>query len=246
MKKHIIPFLLIAIFFNSCSHYYYVPNVQNVSLFREKDEFRISALYGGGDESVTGEVQAAYAITDKIGVAANYMHASGGDNSENNFGKGNYFEGAVGYFKPIRKSGVFEVYGGLGGGGQQHEYQSIYDNDYFGKADLSCFKIYLQPSYGFTFNWIDIAFSTRLNRVSYTNIDYNIHENTYIIDDLESLSVKGHYFIEPAVTLRAGWKNIKAQVQFVYSDYLNNPKLYVFEEMHMSIGLYIAIAERYK
>jgi hypothetical protein len=34
-------------------------------------------------------------------------------------------------------------------------------------------------------------------------------------------------------------------VQYVYSGYLNNPKLYTFEEGHISIGLYIAIAKRY-
>lgn len=246
MKKNVILFLLISFLFSSCTHYYYVPNVQNVPLFREKNEFRIAAHYGGGDESVAGEVQAAYAITDKMGVAANYIHASGGHDSKNNFGKGNYIEGAVGYFKPVEKSGVFEIYGGLGGGGQHHEYNSNYSNDSFGKADLSFFKIYLQPSYGFTFNWIDVAFSTRLNRVSYTNIDNYVYNNNYVSDDLHSLSDKGHYFIEPAVTLRAGWKNIKAQVQAVYSGYLNNPKLDVFEEVHLSVGLYITLAKRYK
>jgi hypothetical protein len=246
MKKIATSTLFLAVLLSSCSHYYYVPNVQNVPLFKEKDEFRISAHYGGGDESVTGEIQTAYAITDKIGVAANYMHASGGNVSENDFGKGNYFEGAVGYFKPVSKSGVFEVYGGLGGGGQHHEYQNHYDLSFSGDADLSCFKIYVQPAYGLTFNWLDVAFSTRLSRVSYTNIEYSIYENPNIVNELESLSGKGHFFIEPGITLRGGWKNIKAQVQYVYSGYLNNPKLYTFEEGHISIGLYIAIAKRYK
>jgi len=51
-----------------------------------------------------------------------------------------------------------------------------------------------------------------------------------------------HFFLEPAITLRLGWKNVEAQIQFVYSSYLNNPMLYFNEEVHISIGLQIALS----
>jgi hypothetical protein len=45
MKQLTASFFLLAIFC-SCSHYYYVPSVQNVPLFREKNEYRFSGTYG--------------------------------------------------------------------------------------------------------------------------------------------------------------------------------------------------------
>jgi len=40
MKKQLIALLFLPVLFCSCSHYYYVPNSQNVPLFREKNEYR--------------------------------------------------------------------------------------------------------------------------------------------------------------------------------------------------------------
>ncbi|MCX6255020.1 MAG: hypothetical protein NTV31_11165, partial [Bacteroidia bacterium] len=92
----------------------------------------------------------------------------------------------------------------------------------------------------------DIALSTRICRLSFTNIYKNIYGNTDLVNELNTLSNKNHLFLEPAVTLRGGWKNVKVQFQAAYSGYLNNPELYFGEEYHISIGLYVAIAERYK
>ncbi|MCX6253680.1 MAG: hypothetical protein NTV31_04295, partial [Bacteroidia bacterium] len=126
-------------------------------LFREKNEYRLSGTYGEGDESICAEVQAAYSITDKIGVMTDFMSARGGNVSGKNYGKGNYLDGAIGYYKPTGKTGVFEIYGGLGGSNQYHEYTSAYYNQYNGTSDLSFIKLYIQPSFGFTFNVFDIA-----------------------------------------------------------------------------------------
>lgn len=51
------------------------------------------------------------------------MSAKGGDVSDDNedWGKGNYLEAALGYYKPIGKCSVFEIYGGGGGGNQHHQ-----------------------------------------------------------------------------------------------------------------------------
>lgn len=235
----------------SCSHYYYVPNVQNVPLFREKNEYRISGIYAGGNETTCAEVQAAYSVTGKIGIMADFMTAKGGNVSENNWGKGNYFEGAIGYYKPLGKSGVFEIYGGLGGSTQHHEYTILnynggaISNSYGGEADLSFLKAFVQPSIGLTSKTFDIAVSTRISRVSFTNIDNSIYENPDLYTRVNTLSDKSHLFFEPCATVRGGWKYVKVQLQASYSGYLNRPKLYFGEESHISIGIYIAIAGRY-
>lgn len=109
MKKITTTFFL-AVMFCSCSHYYYVPNVQNVPLFREKNEYRLSGTYGFGTETSCLEVQGAYSVTSNFGIMTNFMSAKGIENSEESWAKGTYLDVAIGYYKPLLKSGVFEIY----------------------------------------------------------------------------------------------------------------------------------------
>jgi hypothetical protein len=169
---------------------------------------------------------------------ADFMSASGGNISSHNYGKGNYFDGAVGYYKPLGKYGVFEVYGGIGHSKQHHEYNNSYYDPKTGKADLSFLKFYIQPSIGFTSDYFDIAVSTRISRVTFNNIENNIAGSTDEYDKLYFLADKSHLFLEPGITVRAGWKSVKVQVQAVYSGYLNDPNLYIGEKYHISLGLY--------
>ena len=223
----------------SCSHYYYVANIQNVPLFREKNEVHLSGGYAVGDESQSIEVQSAYSLSKQIGIMANYMHAWGGNVSEKDYGRGYYIDGAIGYFKPVGKYGVFEIYGGFGGSGQHHEFTS---GSY---ADLSFVNLFIQPSFGFTFDWFDAAVSLRICNISYTDIK-NFAAGSDDYAEINALKDKGHPFAEPAFTLRAGWKNIKLQFQASYAANLNSPTLYFGEEAHISFGLYFTLANRFK
>jgi hypothetical protein len=254
MKKLTASFLL-TILFCSCSHYYYVPNVQNVPLFREKNEYRFSGAYGLGTETSCMELQGAYSITRNLGVMSNFMYAKGIDNHDDSWGKGTYLDAAIGYYKPIKKSGVFEIYSGVGGSTQQHQYRSeIFDssNPYNGNlsagtSDLSFIKIFFQPSIGMTFNGFEFAFSTRFNNLTFINIDNNIDKlsNKNEFDRLNSTAqIKNFMFFEPALTIRGGWKYCKVQLQGATASYLNNGR-YHFDQYHLTIGLNIAIAKRY-
>lgn len=237
MKILKLPALFSCVFLCSCTHYYYVANIQNVPLFREKDEVHLSGGYAIGDESQSIELQSAYSVSKHIGIMANYTHAWGGDQAEDDYAKGYYIDGAAGYFKPIGKYGVFEIYGGFGGSGQHHQFSpSSY-------ADLSFIKLYIQPSFGFTFDWFDAAVSLRLCNISYTDIrNYAVGSDYYA--EINALDDKGHPFAEPSITLRAGWKNIKLQFQASYAANLNSPTLYFGEEAHFSLGLHFTIANR--
>ncbi len=254
MRIPSLPLLLLAALLQGCSHYYYVPNIQPVPLFKEKNELRFSGAYGGGMESNCLELHTAWSPTDKVGLMAGYMHAGGGDVEERDFGKGNYVEGAVGYYRPIEKYGVFEAYGGLGGGKQHHEYTRYRYNDntgaysdvYDGYADISLVKLYIQPSFGFTHSIVDAAFSSRLCFISFTDVDNHVSADNYEFDDISALTDKKYWYLEPAITLRAGWNNIKAQFQFCYSANLNSPRIFTGEEAHVSVGVYIILANRLK
>lgn len=244
-RKPIMTVLFLTVLLSSCSHYYYVANVQNVPLFKEKNELRLSGTYGEGDETRCLEIQTAYSVTDNIGVMADFMSASGGDISSKNYGKGNYFEGAIGYYRPTGKYGVIEIYTGLGGSNQHHEYSSTDYNDYHGSSDLSFIKFFVQPSFGLTFNALEIALSTRAGSLSYYNINNKISGDVNRYYDLNTVANKNHFILEPAATLRAGWKYVKVQAQVGYAGIVNRPGLDFGEEWHITIGLNIALAKRY-
>jgi hypothetical protein len=244
MKKRTIIIQCASVILCSCSHYYYVSNVQNVPLFREKNEYRAGGGFSFGDESQCIEIQAAYAAGNNIGIMGNFMAAWGGDASDHDYGKGTYIDGGIGYFRPVGELMSFEFYGGMGGSSQHHEYSglgysqgTIYSQNY-GTSDLSFIKFFAQPSFGLRHNVFDVAVSTRINSVSYTSIGNYVSGNSYEYEELNQLGDKTHFFLEPAFTLRCGWKNIKIQLQGSYAGYLNNPKLYFGEEAHLSVGFY--------
>jgi hypothetical protein len=246
MKK--ILTLLTAGILIGCAHYYYVPNVQNVPLFKQKNEYRLSVISGFGESSFSKEIEAAYSITNHFGVMANFISAKDLENDEYSWGKGNYIEGAAGYFKPFGKSKVFEIYGGFGGSKQNHQYRpELIDTIYnAGTSELSFTRLFLQPSIGLTFSIFDIAFSTRMCWLSFNNannqIDRKLNEQEF--DKFNSLvNDKNFIFFEPALTIRGGWKYVKVQLQGEIDSYFNNGKNY-FDDFHVSIGLFAAISAR--
>jgi len=245
----------LAVIFCSCSHYYYVPNVQNVPLFKEKNEYRLSGSYGLGTETSCLEVQGAYSVTGNFGIMTNFMAAKGIENSAESWAKGTYLDAAIGYYEPLLKSGVFEIYGGVGGSKQHHQYRSkIYDpsnpahnNFNAGTSDESFIKIFIQPSIGMTFKGFEFAFSTRFNRLSFNKMEnkIDITSNKYEFDKLYATARhKNFLFFEPALTIRGGWQYLKVQLQGATASYLNNEH-YQFDQFHISVGLNVAIAKRF-
>jgi len=249
MNKFTTIALSSSILFSSCIHVYYVPNVQNVPLFKEKNEYRFSGSLGSSATITQFDVQAAYSVTDNIGIMVDYMTAKEYDSESNIFYyNGNNFGGAIGYFKPIKAAGVFEIYGGLGGGKQHHEYKEFFSlTKIAGTSELSHFKLYVQPSFGFTKNVIDIALSTRFTRLSFPKVSTSPGlVGKYEYWEVHSLNDKSHFLIEPAVTLRAGFKNVKAQIQYMHVERLTEHRYDFHSPATISIGIYIALGERLK
>jgi hypothetical protein len=252
LRKTTIATLFITVCLSGCTHYYYVANVQNVPLFKEKNEIRLSGEYGFGDYSECAEVQAAYSLNKNLGIMTNFMSAKGGSVSGKDYGKGYYFDGAIGYFKTINNHGVFEIYGGLGGSSQHHQYsgtnfnQGSFSREYYGSSDLSFIKLFIQPSFGLTFNIFDIALSTRICSLSFNNTDNDITGNSNLYNDLNSTANRSYLFLEPAFTIRGGWKYLKVQFQVAVANVFDKPDLFFVEQPHISVGLYTSIATRYK
>ena len=242
MSKNII-IIFFLFMLTSCFRTYYIPRTLNVPLFKEKNEFRAfvaaSDVFPKGGGISTTEIQAAYSITNKFAIMANYMSAIGGNKSTFEWGKGTYMDAAFGYYKSIKNHGVFEVFGGVGSSKQYHEY-SYGDEGKRGTSELSFIKYFIQPSIGLTHSGVDIAFTSKLSNISFYNIKIDINES-----DVEEISKnRNSILFEPAITIRGGWKYVKLQMQILVSRNLTNPNLN-FEKGGVNFGLSFAFAKRF-
>jgi hypothetical protein len=230
MKK-ICP-LCICGLLTSCTHYYYVPNVQNVPLFHEASEVRLTGSVGGGEESSCAEFQGAVSFSDHFAMVGNFMHA---ENSENKAAQGNLVELGGGYFKPVTEHFVFELYSGAGYSDQIHHY------DEKSWSTLNFTRFFAQPSIGFSHNAVDLIFSARIQSAIFSNI----HDNTDMNEGVGSLKESPVLnSIEPAFTMRFGWKYVKAQFQYLCV--IPDGHRSIIELTHLSFGLQVAIAQRFR
>ena len=174
--------------FAGCASGLYAPNMQNVPLFQEKNEIRINAAYGITDADNAVELQLAYAPTANIGIQANAL-----------------LHGYDFYLSKFNnKHWVFETYGLLGLG------QAFPAFSYYKEGYKQYGKFSLQPAIGFTAKGFDAALSARasylLNDVAWKRIDENS-------DEYGKYYKSNSFLIEPAITLRGGWKYVKLQTQ---------------------------------
>ncbi len=247
MKKVPYPvFLVVYALLTGCSypHYFYSPNAQNVPLFSESNILAGNVAGSLGIVNNSLEIQGAYSLPAGIALTANFM-TGGNDNSSESLkdnSKNSYFEGAVGYYKPIQSIGVFEIYGGYGTGSQQHTFTYVIYNDPWewitvpdGSASLKFSKVFVQPDVGIKIKWFEAAVSCRISVLNFNKIENNGSE--YHSGDLMLLEqFNPPWLLEPAVTIRAGAKSVKAQIQIVTAKNLTNSDM-KFEDLRYNFGL---------
>jgi hypothetical protein len=250
---------LCLIFTTGCHQLYYVPSMQNVPLFREKNDFQMAGSYSMGSESQNAELQTAYSITNHLGITANLMKSKIGSYERKNFVSGMNYDVSIGYYMPVGSKSVFEVYSGYGRNKQHHGYShSGYNSttgtdEYFsdGDAYLKYRKVYFQPAFGLSTDRFDLAGSIRLSHLWYTHIAYDVVDHNEDILLMEMLKDQDHFIIEPAITIRTGWRYIKFQFQASYAEYLNDldeeDDYYDFVEgPHISCGFYLTLSNRWR
>ncbi|WP_375448317.1 hypothetical protein [uncultured Fibrella sp.] len=186
----------------------YTPNALNVPLLQEQGEIKLLVA--------PNNYQAAYAVTDKIGIIANGRVATSANSSTINGAADNFdakntvFEAGVGYYGRTGRNLTYELYGG--GGISQvgfHGTGSSVGKNY----DVSGMKFFVQPNIGFTSRGFDIAFSTRLSGLQFSTATGNYTATDLKNNDLDGLAKSTHLFLEPAITLRGGYKYVKLQMQ---------------------------------
>ncbi len=181
--------------------------------------------------------------------------------------KQQYVEFGSGYFKPIKKQGIFEIYAGIGlGKTLTNRTTSINDSSLNMSADFT--RFFLQPSYTFFSNdIIEVAFSMRYSALKFHNVSnpVPIYDKDYSY--MYGINEPLYHFIEPVATCRIGHKRIKGYIQGGFSYLLNNSGHDVFvtgssssvtysrtvksglllnNPFILGFGISINIAERYK
>lgn len=244
-----VPFLLILAFIaGSCSHSYYVSNVQNVPLFEGRNELSLSGSLASGTDATSAELQATYSLTDRLGLTGDYMNALSGNVEDRNYSTENFFSFGAGYYEPVNDVVSFAIYGGVGNSVQHHEYTSEFyeistgssTNEYKGSSEVKYMKYYLQPQVGFRHKYVQFGISTRLSMLDYYNI---VDNSTLASGSLNEIGSLNHIYFEPAFTLRAGGEVVKFQFQAAFSakfrdiDYAE----YRHDFAHFSMGVYFTI-----
>jgi hypothetical protein len=239
------PALTALMMFSSCTypHYYHSPNMMTVPLFNKGGEWSTMLAGSFGSVNPSFEMQTAFSFPAHIALGINYM-TGGKDNSGDYYtdlSKNHYFEGFGGFYTSFQKIGVFEFYAGYGEGNEQHTF-AYNDWDWGGGSwiqdgdgEMKFSRIFFQPDIGLRTKFIEGAFSLRLSRIDFKEIEY--HNTYYRLNELKLLqSHPDSWLIEPGITFRGGHDPLKFQIQALFSMNPSNPDL-SFERFRFNIGL---------
>ncbi|HZH88953.1 MAG TPA: hypothetical protein VFD78_07205 [Chitinophagaceae bacterium] len=226
-------FLIIGLGLASCSPVYYKPNTHNVPLISQKGETNLTV--SGNPDLV--EFQGAYGVLENFAVKADGAMFISRYTSNKDGGSGKLLEIGATYFMPFKYGFVFDTYGIFGFGSMENHFPSTREPDLPNKGDITAnfLRIGLQPSFGFKSKYFSAAFSIRIVRLSYHNIQGDlVFDHVNQIDYLKSNS--SNILIEPALTLRGGLEKIKFQVQVGHSQNASNPN-FKQETSFLTFGL---------
>jgi hypothetical protein len=197
--------------FISCAPVY-TPNTVNAPLFEEKGDANLSLTTGTNGV----DLQTSYAITEHIGVVANGSFSGReGESDTSGFHKHAFGELGGVYYLPIGESGRFEILGGFGSGNAT----TISHYNFFGprkkKATGFYHRFFMQMDLGLISKVFDGGLSIRAAHVNFHRFE---------TDDNKSKQNISSLFMEPALTMRLGWKYIKLHSQLGLSFPLQNPE----------------------
>ncbi len=211
----------VAILLDACAPAY-VPNVINTPLLSNKGELQAS-INGG----ISGfDPQISYALTDHIGLALNGSFANRTSDSTENYHKHNFVELGTGYYTKMGKVGRFETFGGVGFGNTRGGYSNDLWSAY---TNANYTRLYLQPGIGIATAPFDGSLAARL---AFVNLKQGSQRSTGV-------------FLEPVITLKTGFKNVKLSVQIGLSFSLNENIDFNYHPFIFSIGLHTHFFRNY-
>lgn len=222
LKMKHLPLLASILFLAACSPKYYAPNPQQIPAFHQKGEMAFSAAVGSDNRT---DIQAAYAVGENIAVQVQGAFFTKEEEEETgDYGNGYLAEAGVGYYLPFAADKlVFESYLQTGFGHVSNNFPSTLaaHPNTTGIIDANLSRVGIQPSLTFTHKIVDVALSSRVSLLHYSNIrgDLNFFDEPQA-DYLEN--EKNHVLFEPAFTLRLGYDKFKVQLQLGLSVNMSN------------------------
>lgn len=221
MKK----LLFLAVVLSSCAPVY-VPNLRNSPMFTSKGEFQGSVQIGNGIEA-----QGAVALSDHIGLIANYSYINNMEEIESNdYHRHRLYEGGIGYFANSDEM-IFEFYSGYGKG-EGSSYESFY---FAGSQTIQATGMYeryfFQPAFGFNKKAFHFSFASRFSVVNF--LEFSNSAGTFQ-DDRPSI-----VFFEPAAIGRFNMMNNHMFYTFQtgFSTAIGQEKYFDHRGFQVSMGL---------
>lgn len=192
----------------------YVPNVVNSPMLSNKGEIQAALHYG----SAGFDAQAAYAISNHIGIIANGSFANFTSDSTQDYHRHNFGELGAGYYSKIGHSGRYEVYGGFGLGNTEAEYSNSLWTD---RAKVNYTRAFLRPGIGVATDYFDGSLSPGFVMVN-------------MKQDQASLNA---FMFEPVITGKIGYQYAKLVVQAGFSIPLGEDPGFNYNPFMFSMGL---------
>lgn len=221
----------------------YVPNMQNVPVMQEKGDTKVNLS--------TTNFQGSYAFTDHFAVMGNlYFRENSWENSPDTITttewdyQANRFLGelGIGYYAPLSDEASVEVFGGAGWGSIDfiNDNQNLAtERSYSAKVS----KIFIQPDIGFESEYFDAIFSTRLSYIGFNDVDTsNYSVNDLLYDNLYNLDKHPFFFLEPAITLRVGYRYVKLHTQAMLATKIN-PEEINYRSFGFNVGILVDLSE---
>lgn len=231
--------LAVMVLSSSCSRYYYQPNAVNAPMLSKKNDANVTASADWSSESGTFNLQAAYSPADYVGIIggwSNYIYQAPTPEPE----KGDVNAharlleiGAGGYYPVFNNDRglalIADTYVGYGGG--------VLTSD----VNMDFSRLFIQPGFNLSTRYFDAGIQTRFVGIKYRNFDDNGRGEDYIRQQgLEQITDTRHFFFEPALTLRGGYKFVKLQFQLVATVPMGQIDWH-YNETHGTLGLYFSI-----
>ena len=252
MKRHtalnLMAVGIILANFISCSPLYYVPNVQQVPLFTDKNQGTINTgmlFMDPGGLALSG----AYSITNHFGLVGNFIAV--GSKTETSIEKGVSTGLGVIYYLPIKENLVFETTVGTAFG---NAINGNFDGlDIQNKVNFNSF--YVQPSLGMVYKNFEMALSVKYNIHSFSNLsaDFLSYYEQGLVTYSSFYGGSGttytnpldnpYHFIEPALTVRIGWQSVKFSMQYVYSMRVSSTEL-ARQQYNINLGLHFRFGKK--
>ena len=263
-NRSFVPLMLgISLLLGSCSgvvHRYYWQSPHQVDLFKGKNEFHAGAGYTADSGDLNGfNAEGSYALTNFLSLGVNYMSYRAEAFMEEstvkpNWYKGNYLDGSLSLYKNFKSFWIAELRMGVGTGSQQHYYTEIGSMETWflipittfytysvGNSQLNYVKSFIQPSIGMRFKNFQCALSARAAHLYYNHVDNEIvdgHRQSILLDKLSDN--RSSILFEPALTVRAGFRQVKFQFQLAGS-FMNSKASLPIADVQMNIGMHLTL-----